>query len=211
MTKCKNCKPDCDNTVVRLSNGEDSHVDLVKCDCGCNNAEPMKKERVKLNLGCGATKLDGFVNIDICKKANPDKVMDLNEKWGFPDDSIDFINARYIMEHINDPTFFLLEAWRVLKEGKEIDILVPHKSGCGAYWYDHKNQFSWIGLQGIGDKYFGFTFLNEKGGFEVVSNKIIIWDKLGALNKLANVFPQYYEWFFPASSIRIILKKKVFK
>lgn len=36
---------------------------------------------MKLNLGCGRDKIKGYVNCDISKSVNPDKVVDLEKNY----------------------------------------------------------------------------------------------------------------------------------
>ena len=44
---------------------------------------------MKLNLGSGNRKLPGWVNVDMDPTSNPDKVVDLNKKFPFEDNSVD--------------------------------------------------------------------------------------------------------------------------
>lgn len=45
---------------------------------------------IKLNLGCGVNKKEGFINIDINPRLNPDMVLDLNSQpYPFKNDSVD--------------------------------------------------------------------------------------------------------------------------
>lgn len=86
---------------------------------------------LKLNLGCGYKKMDGYVNVDRFGDSQPDLVMDLEVlPWPFPDSSVTDIYMSNIMEHIGqDPNLFLRiiqELWRVCAPGAELIIMVPH-------------------------------------------------------------------------------------
>jgi len=81
---------------------------------------------LKLNLGCGGDKREGWVNIDINPKFNPDRVMDVR-KLDYPDNSVDEILALDILEHFSyNETLSILKEWvRVLKPSGIIAIRVP--------------------------------------------------------------------------------------
>lgn len=86
---------------------------------------------MKLNLGCGFAKKDGFVNVDSWAGCTPDIVCDLeNEVWPFEDNSVEFVLFDHSMEHMGETTnqFFhvLKELYRVCKHDAEIEINVPH-------------------------------------------------------------------------------------
>ena len=36
---------------------------------------------MKLNIGCGLKKKKGYINIDISKDVNPDRVVDVEKGW----------------------------------------------------------------------------------------------------------------------------------
>jgi predicted SAM-dependent methyltransferase len=87
---------------------------------------------IKLNVGCGnkiLSKEQGWINID--GNANPgvDLVLDLsNTHLPYPDNSVDYILAENILEHISrhKQEEFLSELVRVLKCGGRITLEMPH-------------------------------------------------------------------------------------
>ena len=86
---------------------------------------------MKLNLGCGLNKIQGFVNVDKFDTCNPDIVMDLEATpWSFEDNSVDEILLNHCLEHIGQDVdiFFSVvkELYRVCKPGAKIQINVPH-------------------------------------------------------------------------------------
>lgn len=83
---------------------------------------------MKLNLGCGKKKIDGFVNCDIDKSMNPDKIIDLSKKLPFKDNTIDEVFTSHTLEHIPKNVLVnttLPEIWRVCKNGAILKIIVP--------------------------------------------------------------------------------------
>lgn len=86
---------------------------------------------IKLNLGCGTRKRDGFVNVDISAVCEPDEVVDLEAfPWPWADDSVDFVLMSHVLEHLGGTTAQFLgimkELYRVCVHGAEIQIHVPH-------------------------------------------------------------------------------------
>jgi SAM-dependent methyltransferase len=86
---------------------------------------------LKLNLGCGYKKIEGYLNVDKFGDSQPDLVMDLEVlPWPFPDSSVTHVVMSSILEHIGqEPNLFLRiiqELWRVCSPGAEIIITVPH-------------------------------------------------------------------------------------
>lgn len=86
---------------------------------------------MKLNLGCGGTKLDGYTNLDKYKVFEPDVQHDLEKcPWPFKDNSVSYIMAHHIFEHLGEtPTKFmkiLKEIYRISEPNAILDIRVPH-------------------------------------------------------------------------------------
>jgi len=88
---------------------------------------------MKLNLGCGKNKRKGYINCDISPKVNPDKIVDLEKKLPFKDNSIDEIIANHILEHINNFIPLIHELHRICKKNALIKIRVPFYLSVGAF------------------------------------------------------------------------------
>lgn len=85
---------------------------------------------MKLNIGSGFKRFDGFLNIDDDVGVNPDFVVcldDKNIKLPFEDNSVDEVYAHHILEHIGTGFIpLMIELYRVCSHGAIIDIRVPH-------------------------------------------------------------------------------------
>lgn len=86
---------------------------------------------MKLNLGCGFHRLDGFVNVDRFDGCRPDQVVDLESfPWPWDDDSADEVVMSHVLEHLGATTevYFGIfrELYRVCRDGAEVRIAVPH-------------------------------------------------------------------------------------
>ena len=83
---------------------------------------------MKLNLGCGEVKKDGYINVDIRVEVNPDVVWDL-EVFPYPwlDNSIDEIYTSHTVEHIpyGKQDKMMREFFRILKPKGKLIILCP--------------------------------------------------------------------------------------
>lgn len=82
---------------------------------------------MKLNLGSGNDKREGYTNVDNSLLFGPDEVVDLNSAWPWPDNSIDEVVARHVLEHLRlRPTDVMRNIYRVLKPGAKAIVTVPH-------------------------------------------------------------------------------------
>jgi hypothetical protein len=85
---------------------------------------------MRLNLGCGYKKYEGWVNVDIAPACEPDLLVDLEKcPWPWETDSIDEMQAVHSLEHLGqDRDLFLSiikECYRVLKPGAMFRIHFP--------------------------------------------------------------------------------------
>lgn len=83
---------------------------------------------MKINLGSGIVRIDGFVNVDSDPNCNPDYVVDIGkESLPFEDNSVDHVIAHHVFEHIGEGFFDLIkELYRVCENDAVIEVRVPH-------------------------------------------------------------------------------------
>lgn len=88
---------------------------------------------LRVDLGCGDSKPEGFIGVDLVSGVGVDIVADLTQTFPFPDDSVDEVRAHNSVEHWPDRIHTMNEIWRICKPGAKVDILVPSTDGRGAF------------------------------------------------------------------------------
>lgn len=159
-----------------------------------------------LDLGCSDNKTGSAIGVDIDIKNHPDIIFDLN-KFPYPlkDNSIDTVYAKHILEHLGDLYGIFKEVYRILKDGGDFMIEVPHFSCRVAYSEPEHNRFY---------SYFMFDKLIQSIPCQVLKREITFhrsFRRVG-IKFLANRWPDTYERFwtylFPAENVRVHLKIK---
>jgi SAM-dependent methyltransferase len=100
---------------------------------------------MKLDIGCGENRHEGFVGMDKRQLATVDILHDIEEiPYPIKDESCDEIIASHIMEHVKPwlTVDIFNELWRIMKPEGLLEISVPY-AGSPAYWQDptHCNGF----------------------------------------------------------------------
>ena len=107
---------------------------------------------LKLNLGCGHARMDGWVNVDKHPSPACDQIVDLEKlPWPWPDDSVDEILLRHVLEHLGAATDLYLaivkEIWRICGHRATINVAVPHPRHDHFIWDPtHVRPITWEGL-----------------------------------------------------------------
>jgi SAM-dependent methyltransferase len=97
----------------------------------------------KLNLGCGSTKMEGFVNADMY--GEPDLKFDARKQWPVLPGSFDTVWAHHMLEHFdgNEIIDVFWEIGNALKVGGHLVAAVPYASSSHQYACpQHKTGFT---------------------------------------------------------------------
>ncbi|MFA5155630.1 MAG: methyltransferase domain-containing protein [Patescibacteria group bacterium] len=99
---------------------------------------------MKLNLGCGRKKLDGFTGVDRIKTPAVDVIHDLNVfPYPFPDNSAEEIVMDNVLEHLDDVVKVMTEIYRLAAPDALVRIYVPYfKSNSAFTDPTHRHFFS---------------------------------------------------------------------
>ena len=83
---------------------------------------------MKLHLGCGTKKLEGWINIDAVEACQPDVIHDITQPLPYADLTADEILAEDLLEHFDKyMRFVVFYEWaRVLRLGGEMTVQVPN-------------------------------------------------------------------------------------
>ena len=85
------------------------------------------RQNIKLHLGCGKVRLDGYINIDLRQTSATDLECDIS-RLPFPDETIESIATYHVIEHLprHDVPKALKEWYRVLSGGGKLIIECPN-------------------------------------------------------------------------------------
>ena len=105
---------------------------------------------MKLNLGCGFDKREGWLNVDNFPECAPDRLLDIEKTpWDFPNDSFDEILMKHVLEHVGAEfgvfAAVMQELYRVLAPGGVLEIHVPHVRH-DTFWSDPTHVRAFTGL-----------------------------------------------------------------
>lgn len=157
-----------------------------------------------LNLGCGARRREGCLNVDLRESVSPDLVVDLERHpYPLPRDHFESIYATDVVEHLQDIQGFLEEVHAILAPGGILELTTPHFSSANSYsdptHRHHLGYFSFDDFTGRSPRSF-YTPVR----FEIVDRTLVFHhspiDRCMAW--LANRHAAFYErrltWMFPA-------------
>jgi predicted SAM-dependent methyltransferase len=169
---------------------------------------------IKLNVGCGAKQLKGWVNLDSHRLPGVDVVHDLNKyPWPFKNSSVKCIFAESVLEHLDSKTRPIEEAYRILVDGGELRIIVPFCPSVGAFSDPTHKQFY---------SYYSFDHYNPANGlhyyvkpkFKTKMTKLHLYRPLFLLEKLLDrseklrkIYAHTLAGIFPPTIIEFVLVK----
>ena len=82
---------------------------------------------MKLDLGCGPNKREGYIGVDCIAFPGVDVVTDLTKPWPWADNTVDEIVCSHMVEHLDaeERIHFVNEMSRVMKVGAKATIITP--------------------------------------------------------------------------------------
>ena len=73
--------------------------------------------KIKLHLGCGTTYKEGYINVDSSPHVKKDVEWNLDKyPWPFKTNSVDYILANAVIEHLFDFKSFMEEVHQQIKQ-----------------------------------------------------------------------------------------------
>jgi predicted SAM-dependent methyltransferase len=167
---------------------------------------------MKIHLGCGNNKKEGYLNCDISEEVNPDKIVDLNKELPFEDNSVDEIIIEHVMEHFHEPLKIMKEFYRICKNGAIVKIKVPYFAHESAFsMLDHYHFFSWTSFDMLENGH--PCHWMGVGNFKII-NKRLNWRRPLKLfeivfnihPKVTRIYQELFCWVLPAKELEIELK-----
>lgn len=94
-----------------------------------------KPELLKIDLGCGKNKRQGFLGVDSRKFEGVDQVMDLTKPWVWKNGSVEEAHCSHMIEHLTWPerVHFFNELYRVLIPEGKCQLILPHWASARYY------------------------------------------------------------------------------
>lgn len=144
---------------------------------------------IKLNLGCGHKKIDGFIGIDRVKTEAADLVYDLNLiPYPFAADSVIEIAADNVLEHLNDVVAVMEELYRLCQNGALLKINLPYYKSSGAFTDPtHKHFFTENSFQYFNPEHEYHFYTGAR--FKILKMKLLAKDFNDWRHKLRNFLP----------------------
>jgi len=166
---------------------------------------------MKLQLGCGEDKIEGYINCDKSKAVKPDKIINLENKLPFKDNVADEILMNHVLEHITNFVELMHEIYRISKPGAKIEIRTPFYTAWGQYNDPtHVRFFTPYTFDYFRKNKYSHEVNCDKDMFKV--NKVKINFGIGVsskLNKIINpvvnlshkVYCRFFAWILPCAEI----------
>lgn len=93
---------------------------------------------LKIDLGCGSAKREGFIGLDYVAAPGVDHVLNLTrDRLPFDDDTVDHVFSAHFLEHLVEPNHIFQEIARVCRDGAKIEFWTPYAFSKDAFLYGH--------------------------------------------------------------------------
>lgn len=131
-------------------------------------------DKLKLDLGCGKSRKNGFIGIDI-QDNGQEIVWDITKGIPLPDNSVSEIFSSHFIEHIDiaDIDNLIYEIIRVCVNDGIVEIRCPHSDSNEAYFACHNSLWDERRFRAICQGLAPDNFRVEPVSFEIVGIEII--------------------------------------
>jgi SAM-dependent methyltransferase len=109
------------------------------------NMNPPKEapRGLRLDLGCGSTKKEGTIGLDIQPLPGVDHVLDMeSQPLPFADRSVEYVYSSHFLEHTVNPGNIFVEVGRVCRDGAQLEFWTPYAWHNDAFLFEHKTFFT---------------------------------------------------------------------
>jgi len=158
-----------------------------------NYAIINNESSLKLNLGCGNTRRNGYYGVDRFPCAGADLLCDLERPLPFAESSVDAFFLDNVIEHIQNIPALMAELVRCGKQGARIYIATPHFASWSS-WKDptHLHHLSYYSFDHF-DKNSVAHYMG--GGLEITNRRLSFGGSLlGLVGRLIfSLSPESYE------------------
>ena len=168
-------------------------------------------EPLRLNLGCGGKRLQGFIGVDRYPAPAVDVRADLTRPLPFADSTVDEIMLDNVIEHMPQIPPLMQEMHRVARDGARIVIRTPHFTSLSS-WRDptHLHHLSYFSLDHFTRAQVAH-YTSQGHAFEIVSRRLSFGGVMGNIGRLIFlVSPLAYErtwcFMFRASTLEFVLR-----
>jgi SAM-dependent methyltransferase len=166
---------------------------------------------MKLNIGCGNKRMDGFLGVDRYSCEAVALLCDISRSLPFANQSIEEFYLDNVIEHIMDIPSLMREIFRVARPGAIVTIITPHFTSMASWRApDHFHHFSYFTFDLFGKE--SSAYYTKGGGFEIVHRRLTFGGGiLGLFGRLIfAISPEMYEkrfcFIFQASTLHCRLR-----
>lgn len=141
---------------------------------------------MKIDIGCGNHKREGFIGVDIAPGDQVDYVIDIErDRLPFEDNTVDHVFSNHTFEHIVSPQNILREIVRVCKHEALVEVWTPYLKSNDAFLLGHFSFYNESIWKHICYEYDDFYFADAPGRFELKKFHYILFP--GILTDLQNM------------------------
>lgn len=87
----------------------------------------------RVHLGCGSNKIVGFLNVDLLPSPVTDMTFDATQPWPLPDNSVEYVYASHVVEHLHDHRAFFRHMWNALEDRGDAFLAMPYGAHDDAF------------------------------------------------------------------------------